>query len=144
MHWKTFASNSPLRRRAIRARVSWARSPPHQQHTPDGTTDIAEKSFIILWNVRGDSSKFENFKPLIGVVVNNSTDAEVWAAVIDLINTLRPPTPPPSSIAPTFRGTPVKTSSSRLADSETRDIIKEKCTFRNVKGICDKIFNPKS
>ncbi|OAA41627.1 serine/threonine-protein kinase Sgk2 [Metarhizium rileyi] len=118
---------------------------------PDGTTDVAEKLFIIRRNVRGDTLKLKNFKPLIDVVVANSTDAEIWAAVIDLINTLHPRTPPPSSIAPTFKGTPVKTSLSRLADSETRDIVEgelfeeiKTCTFRNVKGFYDKFFNPKS
>ncbi|KJK84795.1 hypothetical protein H633G_11423, partial [Metarhizium anisopliae BRIP 53284] len=89
---------------------------------PDGTTDVAEKLFIIRRNVRRGTPKLENFKPLIDVVVTNSTDAEIWAAVIDLINTVHPGIPPPSTIAPTFKGTPVKTSSSRLADSETRDI----------------------
>ena len=118
---------------------------------PDGTTDVAEKLFIIRRNVRRGTPKLENFKPLIDVVVTNSTDAEIWAAVIDLINTLHPGIPPPSTIAPTFKGTPVKTSSNRLADSETRDIVEgelfeeiKNCTFRNVKGFCDKFFDPKT
>ncbi|KAI0135524.1 serine/threonine-protein kinase Sgk2 [Daldinia grandis] len=55
------------------------------------------------------------------------------------------------NIAPTFKGTPIKTSSSRLADSETREIVETKlfeeiknCTFRNVGGFWDKFFDPKS
>ncbi|TWU78453.1 hypothetical protein ED733_008887 [Metarhizium rileyi] len=118
---------------------------------PDGTTDVAEKLFIIRRNVRRSISRLETFKPLIDVVVTHATDVEIWAAVIDLINTLHPPTLPPSSVAPTFKGTPVKTSSSRLTDSETREIVEgelfeeiKKCTFRNVKGFCDKFFNPQS
>ncbi|KAI1311662.1 serine/threonine-protein kinase Sgk2 [Xylaria venustula] len=72
-------------------------------------------------------------------------------AVFDIIGKLSALTPPPSSIAPTFQGTPVRSSSSRLSDSETRDIVERKlffeirnCTFRDVGGFCNKFFNTKS
>ncbi|PNY22172.1 Serine/threonine-protein kinase Sgk2 [Tolypocladium capitatum] len=119
--------------------------------TSDGSADVAEKLFIIRRSIRGGSFQPEKFRPLIDVVVANSPDIEVWAAVIDLIGAVNPSTPPLSSIIPTFLGTPVKTSSSRLADSETRDIVEaelfeemKKCTFRNVRGFFDKFFHSKS
>ncbi|KAI0448354.1 serine/threonine-protein kinase Sgk2 [Xylaria acuta] len=102
-------------------------------------------------HVRGGVVKLDQFRPLVRYVVDNSPDAIIWAAVFSLINVLGPLTPPPSSIAPTFKGTPIKTSSSRLADSETRDIVEgelfeeiKKCTFRDVGRFWDKFFEPKS
>lgn len=51
---------------------------------------------------------------------------------------------------PTFFGMPVETSSSRLAGSETRNVLEGElfeeikgCTFRNVGGFCDKFFDSK-
>ncbi|KAI0798918.1 serine/threonine-protein kinase Sgk2 [Xylaria sp. FL0064] len=64
-------------------------------------------------------------------------------AVFDITNSLgalTPPrsSPPRSSIAPTFQGTPIRSSSSRLSDGETRDIVERElffeikdCTFRS-------------
>ncbi|ODA82744.1 hypothetical protein RJ55_01253 [Drechmeria coniospora] len=116
-----------------------------------GSGNVAEKLFIIRGSIRGRRLELEKFKPLIDAVVANSPDIEVWVAVLDLIDILGLHIPPPSSIPPTFKGTPVKSSSSRLADSETRDIVEgelffeiKDCTFRNVGGFCDKFFNPKN
>ncbi|KAI0431092.1 serine/threonine-protein kinase Sgk2 [Xylaria sp. FL1042] len=119
--------------------------------SPDGSGNVAVKLFSIVQHVRGGVVKLDQFRPLARHVVDKSPDAVIWAAVFSLINVLGPLTPPPSSIAPTFKGTPIKTSSSRLADSETRDIVEgelfeeiKKCTFRNVGRFWDKFFEPKS
>ncbi|KND90070.1 hypothetical protein TOPH_05277 [Tolypocladium ophioglossoides CBS 100239] len=113
---------------------------------PDGSGNVAEKLFAIQQNVRRGSLKLEQFMPL--VVVANSPDTEVWAAVIDFIEAVKPSTPPASGIIPTFFGTPVKTSSSRLDDSEKRDIIEHElfrelrdCTHRGVLGFFEKHFD---
>ncbi|KID82013.1 serine/threonine-protein kinase Sgk2 [Metarhizium guizhouense ARSEF 977] len=118
--------------------------------SPDGSGNVAVKLFSIQQHVRGGGLKLEHFRSLVCHVLDNSPDVDIWDAVLNLIERLSPLTPPPSSIAPTFKGTPVKTSSSRLADSETRDIVEgelfeeiKNCTFRNVKGFCDKFFNPR-
>ncbi|KHN95316.1 serine/threonine-protein kinase Sgk2 [Metarhizium album ARSEF 1941] len=118
--------------------------------SPDGSGNVAVKLFSIQQQVQGGGLKLEQFRPLVSSVVANSPDLDVWNTIFKIIETLSPLTPPPSSIAPTFKGTPVKTSSSRLADSETRDIVEgelfeeiKNCTFRNVKGFCDKFFDPK-
>ncbi|KAI1357851.1 serine/threonine-protein kinase Sgk2 [Xylaria arbuscula] len=110
----------------------------------DGSGNVAVKLFSIMEHVRGGVVKLNQFRPLVHHVVDKSSDVIIWAAVFSLIDALGPLTPP-SSIALTFKRTPIKTSSSRLADSETRDIVEgelfeeiEKCTFRNVGGFWDK------
>ena len=119
--------------------------------SPDGGSSIAIKLLPILQHVRGGAANLDQFQPLVQHVADNSPDQTIWATVFDLIDILGPLTPPSSSIAPTFQGTPIKTSSSRLADSETRDIVEgelffeiKDCTFRNVGGFLDKFFSPKS
>ncbi|KAH8713512.1 hypothetical protein HC256_006658 [Beauveria bassiana] len=115
---------------------------------PDGGVNVAVKLLTILQHVRGGLLKFDHFRPLINAVATDSPDTDVWAAVIDLIDTVNPSTPPPSSIIPTGHGTPVKTSSSRLEDSETRDIVERElfyeikdCTHRGVPGFFEKHFD---
>ncbi|KAI9147408.1 serine/threonine-protein kinase Sgk2 [Paramyrothecium foliicola] len=119
--------------------------------SPDGNGNVAGKLFSIQQNVRGGAVRLDEFRPLVRHVVDKSADTDIWETVFNIINTLSALTPPPSSIAPTFRGTPIKTSSSRLADSETRDIVEgelfeeiKNCTFRNVGGFWDKFFDSKS
>ncbi|KZZ99749.1 serine/threonine-protein kinase Sgk2 [Beauveria brongniartii RCEF 3172] len=114
----------------------------------DRSSNVAVKLFPIQQNVRGGSLRFDLFRPLINAVATDSPDTDVWAAVIDLIDTVNPSTPPPSSFIPTGHGTPVKTSSSRLEDSETRDIVERElfyeikdCTHRGVPGFFEKHFD---
>ncbi|KAK4194052.1 hypothetical protein QBC40DRAFT_291462 [Triangularia verruculosa] len=119
--------------------------------SPDGSDNVAVKLLSIKEQVRAGVVKLDHFVSLVRHVVDKSSDIDIWQAVFNIIETLSPLTPPPSSLAPTFRGTPIKTSSSRLADSETRDIVEgelfaeiKHCTFRNVGGFWDKFFDPKS
>lgn len=118
--------------------------------SPNGSGNVAVRLFSIQQHVRGGSVKPDHFRTLIRCVVDKSADVDLWEAVFTIIETLGPLTPPSSSITPTFQGTPVKTSSNRLADGETRDIVEgelffeiKDCTFRNVKGFCDKFFDYK-
>ncbi|KND86475.1 hypothetical protein TOPH_08888 [Tolypocladium ophioglossoides CBS 100239] len=115
---------------------------------PEGSGDVAGKLLTMLQSVRGGSLEPEKLRPLVDVV--DSPDTDIWATVIDIIKVVNPLTPP-STLAPTFRGTPVKANSSRLSDSETREIVErelfqeiKRCTFRNVKGFWDKFFDPKN
>ena len=116
---------------------------------PSGNGNVAEKLFVIRQReLRGASLKLDQLRPLIDAVIANSRDIEIWTAIINLIDVVNPSTPPPSSIIRTAFGTPVKTSSSRLADSETRDIIERElfyeirdCTHRNVPGFFGKHFD---
>lgn len=120
--------------------------------SPNGSGSLAVKLISIKGHVQEnlDAIKLDEFRPLIRHVSCESSDNAIWATVFSLIEVLDLDidTPPPFSIAPTFKGTPIKTSSSRLADSETRDIVERElfeeiknCTFRNVGGFWDKFFN---
>ncbi|OTB10888.1 hypothetical protein K445DRAFT_322656 [Daldinia sp. EC12] len=119
---------------------------------PNGDGNVANSLFAIRQKCRsGTSLQFAQFRPLVDAVIADSPDIDIWVAVFNLIADATPSTPPPSSIAPTFRGTPVKTSSSRLADSETREIVErdlfeemKNCIFRNVGGFWDKFFKSRN
>ena len=80
-----------------------------------------------------DMVRVKQFSLLVDAVVADSPDADIWVAAINLVLAINPSTPPRSSIAPTFKGTPVTTSSSRLADSETADIVERKL-FEEIKN----------
>ncbi|KAK7398244.1 hypothetical protein QQX98_012379 [Neonectria punicea] len=115
----------------------------------DGSGNVAVKLFAIQQHVRGGLVELGKFCPLIRHLLNKSPDNIIWATVYSLVESLDLPTPPLSSITATFKGTPVKSSSSRLADSETRDVVERElffeikdCTFRNVGGFMDKFFSP--
>lgn len=119
--------------------------------SPDGSGNVAAKLFSIQQHVRGGLIKLDHFYSLFHHVVSNSSDIDIWEAVFDIIDNLGALTPPPSSIAPTFQGTPVRSSSNRLSEGETRDTVERElffeirdCTFRDVGGFCDKFFNVKS
>ncbi|KAJ8115636.1 hypothetical protein ONZ43_g4621 [Nemania bipapillata] len=118
---------------------------------PGGNGNVAAKLFPIQQQVRGGSVKPDRFGDLVRHVVLQSPDVDIWKAVFDIINDLGALTPPSPSIAPTFQGTPVRSSLSRLSDSETREIVERElffeirdCTFRDVGGFCDKFFNTKN
>jgi hypothetical protein len=111
--------------------------------------NVADKLFTIRQKVRlGGSLKLDDFSAIINAVASNSSDTDVWTAVINLIDAVNPSTPPPTSIVPTAFGTPVRRSSSRLADSETRHIVERElfyeirnCTHRGVPGFFEKHFD---
>ncbi|KAM0415913.1 hypothetical protein ACHAPT_013124 [Fusarium lateritium] len=127
--------------------VLFSSSAAFDLRAPDGNGNVTGRLATILQTFWGGSLEPKKLRPLLDVV--NSSDADIWTAVFHLIEDV-PLTSPSSIINPTFHGTPVKTSSSRLYDSETRDIVEgelfheiKKCTFRGVKGFWDKFLNPK-
>ncbi|KAG5980339.1 hypothetical protein E4U55_004128 [Claviceps digitariae] len=117
---------------------------------PHCHTKVADKLFAIRTQVLLGALQPIQFQPLVDAIVAGSPDHNIWAAVFDLFADLNPSTPPLSNIAPTFSGTSMKASSSRLANSETANTVEEElfneiknCTFRNVDGFWDKFFNSK-
>ncbi|KAM3556916.1 hypothetical protein ARSEF4850_005304 [Beauveria asiatica] len=117
-------------------------------HLSDGNSNVAARLIPIPQKVRGGSLEYDHFRPLADAVALNSPDNDIWTAVINLIDAVNPSTPPPRSIIPTGCGTPVKSSSSRLEDSETRDIVEHElfyeikdCTHREVPGFFEKHFD---
>lgn len=103
---------------------------------------------LYIYEIEIDLNPFDS---LVHHVVDESSDNVIWAAVFSLIDAFHSRTPLRSRIYPTFNGTPIKTSSSRLADSETREIVEgelfeemKDCVFRGVGGFWDKFFNPQN
>ncbi|PFH55760.1 hypothetical protein XA68_17659 [Ophiocordyceps unilateralis] len=116
---------------------------------PDGSGNAATRLLHIYHRVH--ELKLESIRPLVRCVIDKAPDIYIWQAVLSLLETLSYLPLPPSLVCPTFIGTPVKTSSSHLADSETRAIVEKelfaeikKCVFRNVGGFWDKFFDSKS
>ncbi|KAL7920949.1 serine/threonine-protein kinase Sgk2 [Trichoderma austrokoningii] len=122
--------------------------------SPDGSGSLAFKLLSIKGHFQEnlDTTELDQFLPLIRHIRCKSSDNDIWAAVFSLLETLDLHIDtPPSSVAPTIQATPIKTSSSRLADSETRNIMERElfeeiknCTFRSVGGFWDKYFNIES
>ncbi|OAA62914.1 serine/threonine-protein kinase Sgk2 [Cordyceps fumosorosea ARSEF 2679] len=117
-------------------------------HLSDGNSNVAGRLIPIPQKVRGGSLEYDHFRPLANAVATDSPDTDIWTAIINLIDAVNPSTPPPTSIIPTGRGTPVKTSSSRLEDSETREIVERElfyeirdCTHRGVPRFFEKHFD---
>ncbi|KAK0724033.1 serine/threonine-protein kinase Sgk2 [Apiosordaria backusii] len=117
----------------------------------DGSHNVAVKLLSLLAQVRAGQAKADQFLPLIRHVVDKSSDIDIWQAVFNIIKTFGPLTPPQSVLPPTFTGTPIKASSSRLSDHETREVVERElfyeirdCTFRNVGGFWDRFFDIKS
>ncbi|KAL7937847.1 serine/threonine-protein kinase Sgk2 [Trichoderma chlorosporum] len=118
--------------------------------SPNYAGSVAARLLSIAQLLHGGGLTLEQFRPLMSSVVDNAPDVDIWDAVLNLIETLSPLTPP-SSVVPTYRGTPVKSSSSQLADSRTRDIFErglffeiKDCVYRNVQGFWDKFFDSSS
>ncbi|KAI1147673.1 serine/threonine-protein kinase Sgk2 [Nemania diffusa] len=119
--------------------------------SPSGSGTVVYKLLSIRNHVRKGLVGLGHFRSLIRLVVSKSPDIDIWEEVFNIVNNLSDLTPPASSIAPTFKGTPVKPSSSRLSDNETCNVVEKDlffeikdCTFRSVRGFCDKFFNPKT
>ncbi|KAI1475422.1 hypothetical protein F4774DRAFT_292185 [Daldinia eschscholtzii] len=110
--------------------------------------DVAEILLNIRYKLRTSTSfQFAQFRSLVDAVIADSPDIDIWVAIFNLIADANLSTLLPSSITPTFRRTPVKASSNRLANSETREIVERdlfeemrNCIFRNVGGFWDKFF----
>ncbi|KAK3946647.1 hypothetical protein QBC32DRAFT_248979, partial [Pseudoneurospora amorphoporcata] len=121
--------------------------------SPDGNGNEAGRLLALRLDVQGGKiANLDQFRPLVRHVVDNSDDNAIWAAIFSLLDTLAPRTPRLRPTVPsTFLGTPIKTSSNRLADSATREIVEQElfheiknCTFRGVGGFLDKFFDPES
>ncbi|OTA60266.1 hypothetical protein K449DRAFT_396212 [Hypoxylon sp. EC38] len=86
-----------------------------------------------------DDLDFKRIQPLLRAIINKKSDEEIWTQVYHAVAEPTPSTPP-SNRPPTYNGTAVKASSSRLANSEIRSVVEgelfyeiKDCTFRDVK-----------
>ncbi|KAL2044998.1 hypothetical protein N7G274_002773 [Stereocaulon virgatum] len=112
-----------------------------------GNNDVANELSKLFGLVRSGRCNYEHYRALSRLVVKKASDVDIWNAVFDLITTVFRTTPP-TSIPPSFDGTPVTISSSSFQGSEqTRQIIEsamfyeiKRCTYRNVDGFFEKYF----
>jgi hypothetical protein len=102
---------------------------------------------------RFDSAQIEvsAFRPLATVVVQQSTDVEIWKQVLLLITASSRLTPPPS-VSASFGGTPrTHNSSSHQGSEQTRRLLQDPlrdefhdCSYVKVAGFFEKYFDGKS
>ena len=113
-----------------------------------GSHALASDLLEIRLRLQKGDFDHSHFRSLSQLVINNAPDVDIWNAVFDLINTLARVTPP-TSLPPTFDGTPITRSSASLEGSEqTRKNTDDElfyeiksCTYRNVGGFFDKYFD---
>jgi len=112
-----------------------------------GNSNIATELSKLFILVQSGRYNYEHYRALSRLVVKKAPDVDIWNAVFDLIIAVSRTTPP-TSIPPSFNGTPVTKSSSSFQGSEqTRKIIESAmfyeikgCTYRNVGGFFEKYF----
>ena len=112
-----------------------------------GSGDVASELSALFRRVRNGNFNYEHYRALSHLVVKQASDVDIWRAVFDLITTVSQTTPP-TSIPPSFDGTPITVSSSSFQGSEqTRKIIESAmfyeikgCTYRDVDGFFEKYF----
>ena len=93
---------------------------------------------------------YEHYRALSRLVVKQASDVDIWNAVFDLIITVSRTTPP-TSIPPSFDGTPVTiSSSSQQGGEQTQKLVEGRifeeirgCTYQNVEGFFSKHFEGK-
>lgn len=117
-----------------------------------GERGTLDQILLSMWkHVQENSVDLENFRPLIQHILNNSSDTIIWEEVFSLVERIRSLIPSLQSLPPTRRGTPVKSSSNKFVDTETRDVVEDEvfqeiksCIFRNVEGFINKYFGDKN
>ncbi|KAL2037271.1 hypothetical protein N7G274_009960 [Stereocaulon virgatum] len=119
-----------------------------QSKTKSG--DIASELFMLRKRVRVGNFNYEHYRALSRLVVKQASDVDIWNAVFDLITTVFRTTPP-TSIPPSFNGTPVTISSSSQQGAEQiRELVEARvfeeirgCTYQDVDGFFSKHFEGK-
>ncbi|KAA6407381.1 MAG: hypothetical protein FRX48_08929 [Lasallia pustulata] len=100
--------------------------------------------------VKGNHFSYEHYRALSLLVIKQAPDVDIWTAVLNLIITVSPTTPP-TSIPPSYGDTPMRhTSALQQGSEQTVDLLKgrifeeiKSCTYRNVGGFFSKYFEGK-
>ena len=116
-------------------------------HSKIGSGDVAWALSTLFGRVRNGDFNYEQYRPLSLLVIKNASDLDIWNAVFDLIRFISSITPP-TSIPPSFNGTPVIYSSASMqGDEQTKRLLEislfdeiKNCTYRNVGGFFPKYF----
>jgi hypothetical protein len=109
--------------------------------------EIATDLLGLRRRVQNGDFNYEHYRPLVRCITQKASDVNVWSAVFNLIPPLSHITPP-TSIAPSFDGTPIRhTSSSHQGSEQTRQLLEgrifeeiDDCIYRNVGGFFSKYF----
>ena len=112
-----------------------------------GHGDVASELYALFRRVRIGNYNYEHYRALSRLVVKQASDVDIWNAVFDLIATVSRTTPP-TSIPPSFDGTPVTiSSSSQQGGEQTQKLVEGRifeeirgCTYQNVEGFFSKFF----
>ena len=115
-----------------------------------GNRDIASDLFRLRQRVQKGDLNYEYYRALVRLVIQKASDVDIWSAVFNLITTISRLTPP-TSIAPSFDGTPItRSSASQQGSEQTEKLLKApifheimKCTYRGVGGFFSKYFEGK-
>ena len=121
-----------------------------------GSGDLASELSALFRRVRSGHLNYQQYRPLILLVIKNAPDIDIWNAVFDLIRSISQTTPPTSipslkSVQTSIYGTPRVRSSASFRDSQqTRNIIRTPVleelsgrTFVDVKQFYTKYFENK-
>lgn len=116
-----------------------------------GNGNVASESSTLFRHIQHNHFNYEQYRPLLLLVINNkASDLDIWNAVFDLIRAISQTTPP-TSIPPSYNGTPITRSSAAFqGDEQTRELLEaalfweiRTCTFRGVEGFFEKYFEGK-
>ncbi|MCJ1387127.1 hypothetical protein MMC17_010256 [Xylographa soralifera] len=112
--------------------------------------NVAYEISTLFRRIQNHDFHYERYRALVRLVIHKASDAEIWSAVFNLITTISRLTPP-TSIAPSFDGTPITHSSASQQGSEQTEKLSKapifheimKCTYRGVGGFFSKYFEGK-
>ncbi len=116
-------------------------------HSKTGSGDLVSELATLFRRVGNGDFNYQQYRPLSLLVIKNASDLDIWNAVFDLIRSVSRKTPP-TSIPPSFNGTPVIYSSASMqGDEQTKRLLEislfdeiKNCTYRNVGDFFTKYF----
>ena len=115
-----------------------------------GNRNVASDLLKLRERIQKGDFTYQHYRLLSQLVIQKASDHDIWNAVFNLITALSRLTPP-TSIPPSYDGTPVTRSSASFQGKEqTRKLLKNalfweinSCTYRSVKGFFEKYFGGK-
>ena len=114
--------------------------------------DVASELSDLFKRVRNGDFSYQDYRPLVKLVILKASDYDIWSAVLDLIAKLSRATPVSTNLPPAFDSTPITHTSASLQGSEqTRALVEARvfqeirgCTYRDVQGFYEKYFEGKA
>ncbi|EEQ89759.2 hypothetical protein RJZ56_001748 [Blastomyces dermatitidis] len=118
--------------------------------SPASNQDVASELSGIFRRLRSGDFSYEDYRPLVRLILQKASDIDIWKTVFDLIVAVSRCTPLPT-VPPTSQATPLRsTSSSQQGKEQTRELVElrifdeiKTCTYRVVEGFDAKYFQGK-